>query len=62
MLVTRKYTSRLLDMVDEGLLAPESVLQMALAYMSEAEVEDMCDSNDLSSEMFPEDFEVNDED
>jgi hypothetical protein len=49
-------------MVDEGLLAPESVLQMALAYMSEAEVEDMCDSNDLSSEMFPEDFEVNDED
>lgn len=57
----RKYTNRLLEMVEEGLLSADDVLTMAVSYMSESEVEDMCDANDLSGDMFPEDFEVNDE-
>lgn len=43
----RKWTNALLDAVDSGLLSDESVVQMCLAYMSEADVEDMLRANDL---------------
>jgi hypothetical protein len=33
--------------MDEGLISPKAIAEMALAYMSEAEVKDMCRDNDL---------------
>ena len=53
----RKYTTMVLDMMDEGVMDPKAIAEMCLAYMSEADVEDMCRSNDI----LPED-EYEDED
>jgi len=46
----RKYTTKLLEMMDEGLISAESVAEMALAYMSEDDVKDMCRANDILDE------------
>jgi hypothetical protein len=43
----REYTSKLIAMMDEGLISAEAVAEMALAYMSEDDVKDMCHANDL---------------
>ena len=45
--MTRKYTTKLLEMMDEGLITAEAVAEMALAYMSEDDVKDMVRRNDL---------------
>ena len=37
----REYTTKLLEMMDEGLISAEAVAEMALAYMSEDDVKDM---------------------
>ena len=46
----RKYTTKLLEMMDEGLISAEAVAEMALAYMSEDDVKDMCRANDILDE------------
>jgi hypothetical protein len=46
----RKYTTKLLEMMDEGLISAEVVAEMALAYMSEDDVKDMCRANDILDE------------
>jgi hypothetical protein len=43
----REYTSKLIAMMDEGVISADMVAEMALAYMSEDEVKDMCLANDL---------------
>jgi hypothetical protein len=43
----REYTSKLIAMMDEGVITAESVAEMALAFMSEDDVKDMCLANDL---------------
>ena len=43
----REMTSKLISMMDEGLISAEAVAEMALAYMSEDDVKDMCRANDL---------------
>lgn len=43
----RKYTNKLLEMVDNQELHAYTVLQMALAYMSETDVKDMMEMNEL---------------
>lgn len=43
---TREATTKLLTMVEEGLLDPLVVLKECLNYMSESEVSDMCDKAD----------------
>jgi hypothetical protein len=43
----REYTSKLIAMMDEGLISAEAVAEMALAYMSEDDVKDMCLANDI---------------
>jgi len=48
--MTREATTRLLSMMDEGLISAEAVAEMALAYMSEDEVADMMRSNDILDE------------
>jgi hypothetical protein len=45
--MTREYTTKLLEMMDEGLISAEVVAEMALAYMSEDDVKDMMLSNDI---------------
>ena len=45
--MVREYTTKLLEMMDEGLITAEAVAEMALAYMSEDDVKDMVRSNDL---------------
>ena len=45
--MTREYTTKLLEMMDEGMISAEAVAEMALAYMSEDDVKDMVRSNDL---------------
>jgi hypothetical protein len=52
----REQTDRLLEMVDDGNLDPMMALTMCLKWMSEAEVAEMMDANELS-ERFEEDFE-----
>jgi len=54
----REYTSKLIAMMDEGMISAEAVAEMALAYMSEDDVKDMCLANDL---LIGEDDEEDDE-
>ena len=46
----RKYTTKLLEMMDEGLISASAVAEMALAYMSEDDVADMMRANDILEE------------
>jgi hypothetical protein len=43
----REYTNKLLEMIEEDMIDPITVVEMCLSYMSEDEVKDMCLSNDL---------------
>lgn len=43
----REYTNRLLEMIEEDLLDPIKVVEMCLNYMSEDDVKDMCETNEL---------------
>jgi len=43
----REQTTKLLDMMAEGLISAETVEEMCLAYMSEDDVADMMQSNDI---------------
>ena len=46
----RTQTTKLLEMMDEGLISAQAVAEMALAYMSEDDVADMMRSNDILDE------------
>ena len=48
--MSRKQTTRLLEMMDEGMISSEVVAEMCLAYMSEDDVADMMRSNDILDE------------
>lgn len=43
----RKYTTMLLDMVEEGVLDRDAVILACVKYMSEDEVRDMMHANDM---------------
>lgn len=43
--MTREYTNRVLDAIEEGLLGRDQVILACLNYMSEQEVKDMCEDN-----------------
>ena len=58
----REYTNRLLEMIEEDLLNPIRIVEMCLNYMSEDEVKDMCQSNDLSDYMFGDEEDEDDTD
>lgn len=45
--MARKVTNKLYELIDEGVLTHELVMDSCLRYMSEAEVEDMAESNEL---------------
>jgi hypothetical protein len=44
---TRPATNRLIDMLDEGVIDARAVADMALAFMSESEVKQMMQANDI---------------
>lgn len=44
----REYTCRLLEAMDAGLISAETIAEMALQYLSEDDVFDMCEANDLT--------------
>lgn len=54
---TRKVTNQLLELIEEGVLDPQTVVEACLAYMSEDDVADMAHSNELINE--PEEDEDN---
>lgn len=45
--MSRKYTTRLLELVDDGTVDKDIVIQACLEYMSESDVKDMMISNDF---------------
>ena len=47
MIRTRQYTNALLDAIEQGILSNESVVKLCLGWMSEDEVREMVESNDL---------------
>jgi len=44
---SRKMTNKLLVAVEEGDLDCQEILEACLEYMTEADVADMCESNDI---------------
>lgn len=47
MKTTRKVTNQLLQLVEDGILDTQAVLEACLSYMSEADVADMAHCNEL---------------
>lgn len=60
--MTREYTTKLLNMMDEGLISAEAVAEMALAYMSEDDVADMMQANDILDEDEEDELDCDDSD
>ena len=55
-----KARERLYDLLDQGVITHEQVVDMCMGFMSESEVEDLLDANELS-ERFEEDEEDEDD-
>lgn len=53
--MTRKYTKKLSEMLDEGLLDKDTVITAFCSYMSEDDIKDMMEINDFIE---PEDEET----
>lgn len=45
--MSREATNKLLEMIEEELIDPKDVVMMCLKYMSEDDVKDMCDINEV---------------
>ena len=48
--MTREYTDRLLEMIDEGILDRDLVIMACVKYMSEDQVRDMMEINEIMVE------------
>ena len=48
--MTRQYTNQLLEMIENGLLDKDTVINACVEYMSENEVRDMMESNEFIEE------------
>ena len=44
---TRKFTNKLIGLIEENILDPKDVVVMCLKYMSEDNVEAMCKANEI---------------
>lgn len=56
----REYTCKLLEMVDSGILSAADVMNAALSYMSDSDVEDMMHVNQWDDTIDKESTEEND--
>ena len=45
--MSREYTSRLLEMVEDGMLDKDTVIMACVKYMSEDDVKDMMEANEF---------------
>jgi hypothetical protein len=54
--MTREYTNKILEALDEGILDRDTVIMAMLSYMSEDEVKDMAHAN----EFFPDEEDEDD--
>jgi hypothetical protein len=59
--MSREYTNKLLEMVEEGLLDRDNVIMACVKYMSEDEVRDMMHCNEFIEEETEEEAEEQDE-
>lgn len=50
MRIGREATTKIIQMIDEGTLTPDSAVTACLSYMSESDVLDMAESNDFFTE------------
>lgn len=50
-----KARERLYDLLDQGVITHEQVVNMCMGFMSESEVEDLLDANELSERFEEED-------
>ena len=48
----QKPSDKLIDMIDAGMIDESNVVTMCLSYMSEDEIEDMMDANELTERFF----------
>ena len=48
--MTREYTNKLLEMVEQGLLDRDNVIMACVKYMSEDDVRDMMECNEFINE------------
>ena len=48
--MSREYTSKLLDMIEDGLLDRDTVIMACVKYMSEDDVKDMMEHNEFIDE------------
>ena len=46
--MSRKYTNKLLEGSEEGVYDKDTVIMACVKYMSEADVEDMMDANEMN--------------
>ena len=59
--MTYKYTDLLLEMIEDGLLDRDTVIEACVLYMSEDQVQDMMESNRFIPEQFEDEEEEDDE-
>ena len=45
--MSRDYTRKLLDLIEDGMLARDTVIMACVKYMSEADVQDMMEMNEF---------------
>jgi hypothetical protein len=55
--MTREYTNKLLEMVEEGLLDRDTVIMACVKYMSESDVQDMMESNEMIEEEYEDEYD-----
>lgn len=55
--MSRKFTNKLYEMIDDGLLDKDTVITACLKYMSEDEVKDMMEVNEFIEDEDEEDFD-----
>jgi len=58
--MSREYTTKLIEMIDEGLLDRKTVLTACLNYMSEDEVKEMMETNEFVDNETDDDDSEND--
>ena len=46
-----RASNKLIDMCEEGLLGYENVVSMCMSYMSEDDIADMMDANELTDDL-----------
>jgi hypothetical protein len=53
-----RASDKLINMCEEGLIGYENVVSMCLSYMSEDDIADMMDANEISDRHWTEDGEI----